>query len=369
MQVVPDRAQAVVAGQAAADLHLQAPTGRSSSSWTTTSFSSSLEAEPTHEGPHGLARLVHVGRAGTARARPSAGDVDLVELAGTPAALPEGAVALRQQVDDRGPDVVPGALVVAARVGQADDQEVSRGPAALAAAPPRMASASRLGGLVAARVAATVAATTVSGGLGPALAGLSGLFGRLLVLHRLDGGPADLGADDDLVLVHLGAHTGRAGSGRRPGRFLESCSSISETSTVSSLGMAPGLAYTDRAEEEVGDGAVLPLDLLRRALEHDRDLDLDLDVAGDPQEVDVDHVATDRVPLDVLDDGEVLAAVDIEGDQGVEPGLGDQRGPQIGPLHGDGHRVLVQAVDDTRDLAVPQEAAGGSGAEGAPGLP
>ena len=133
--------------------------------------------------------------------------------------------------------------------------------------------------------------------------------------------------------------------------------------------MAPGLALTVRVKSSCSTMPSSPLDLLGLALEHDRHVDLDRVVRDDLQEVDVDDRPADRVALEVLDDGQVLVSVDLQGDQGVEAGVGGQGGAQVGPLDGDGDGVPAQAVDDGRDLAVPdgrrrERAADPSGAAG-----
>ena len=62
-------------------------------------------------------------------------------------------------------------------------------------------------------------------------------------------------------------------------------------------------------------------------------LDGDGDVGVDPEEVDVEDVAAHRVALQLLHDDEVaLGPVDVEVDQGVEAGVGDEGGAQLAPL-------------------------------------
>ena len=113
--------------------------------------------------------------------------------------------------------------------------------------------------------------------------------------------------------------------------------------------------------ERMVDDAAPVLDLLGLADEHDRHVDGHEGVGVDPQEVDVQDVAAHRVALQVLDDGEVLLAVDVEGDEGVEAGLGGERPAQLGPRHGDRDGVTAQAVDDARHLALGTQAAWTSG--------
>ena len=153
VQVGLDRPQAVVAGQAAADLHLHRPGGRSSSSWTTTSSAQVARCRSGARAAHRLARARSCRSAGTASARRAAADVDLVDSRARSLALQPAAVALGQQLDAVGARRCDGCPVLAPGVAQPDDQQVGRRAAALAALA-AAAHASVLGGVVAAGVVA-----------------------------------------------------------------------------------------------------------------------------------------------------------------------------------------------------------------------
>ena len=94
----------------------------------------------------------------------------------------------------------------------------------------------------------------------------------------------------------------------------------------------------------------------------DRDVDGDLLAAAHGQQVDVLEVALDRVALDRLRDGELLAALDVEGQQHVGAAVPDGVGELAG-RQGDVTRVGAVAVDDGRHLAGPAGAAGAALAE------
>ena len=120
--------------------------------------------------------------------------------------------------------------------------------------------------------------------------------------------------------------------------------------------------------ERLVDDATAVLDLLGLAHEDDRHVDGDEGVGVDPQEVDVQDVAPHRVALQVLHDGEVGLAVDVEGDQGVGARLGAEGTAQLRPGHGDGDRVTAEAVDDARHPALGPQARGRAGAGDAAGF-
>ena len=99
-----------------------------------------------------------------------------------------------------------------------------------------------------------------------------------------------------------------------------------------------------------------------RADDRERNVDGDLLAATDRQQVDVLVVALDRVALDRLRDGELLAALEFEGQQHVGAAVLDR----VGELaRGQRHvaRVGAVAVDDGRDLAGATGAAGTALAE------
>ena len=80
----------------------------------------------------------------------------------------------------------------------------------------------------------------------------------------------------------------------------------------------------------------------------DVDLNLNLFALADGQEVDVLDDLLDRVALDVLGQGQVRFAVDVDVQQGVR-GADGQRGCLGGQQ--DVHDVGAVAVDDCGDLA------------------
>ena len=82
------------------------------------------------------------------------------------------------------------------------------------------------------------------------------------------------------------------------------------------------LGVDREALERLVDDAAAVLDLAGLAHQDDRHVDGDGCVGVDPEEVDVEHAALHRVPLQVLHDGEVALAVDVDGDEGVGAGLG-----------------------------------------------
>src|SRR5690606_27277754 len=66
----------------------------------------------------------------------------------------------------------------------------------------------------------------------------------------------------------------------------------------------------------------------------------------------------DRVALELLDHAEGDVAVDVEVDQHVEAGVGDERLAERTPLDGDRHGLGVEPVDHAGDLALDAEALG-----------
>src|ERR671911_347843 len=90
-----------------------------------------------------------------------------------------------------------------------------------------------------------------------------------------------------------------------------------------------------------------------------RHLDLDLLAPADLDEVDVDEVAPDRVALDLLGQGQVLVAADLQRDQHVGAGVGAQG---LAELAGVDAQVLgagAVAVQHGRGPAGGPPAAGG----------
>ena len=90
---------------------------------------------------------------------------------------------------------------------------------------------------------------------------------------------------------------------------------------------------------------------------------LDRDVAADADEVDVHELAPRGVALDLPDEREHGVAVDFEVDQRVGAALAGEDVRQLASGHGDVDRVVVEAVDDGGDAALPAEAPGRAGSE------
>ena len=64
------------------------------------------------------------------------------------------------------------------------------------------------------------------------------------------------------------------------------------------------------------------------------------------------HIATDRMTLEILDDGEVLLAIDVKSDESVETSFGHKRTTEVGPRNRNSNRIAAQAVDDRRHETV-----------------
>src|SRR5699024_11584476 len=102
------------------------------------------------------------------------------------------------------------------------------------------------------------------------------------------------------------------------------------------------------------------------AVELDRDLDDDLLTAAHQDEVDVFDGAVHGVDLDVLGQGELVLALDREGEQGVDVVLQGQEGLVAGQAQV--YRVCAVPVQHGRDVAGAAGAAGRALAElGTPG--
>ena len=97
--------------------------------------------------------------------------------------------------------------------------------------------------------------------------------------------------------------------------------------------------------------------------EVDRDLGGHGDVAADPDEVDVDEVAPQRVALDLAGEGEDVVAVDLERDQRVDAAVALEDVLELTGGDGDVDGVGAEAVDDRGNHAVAPEPSGGAGAE------
>jgi hypothetical protein len=101
---------------------------------------------------------------------------------------------------------------------------------------------------------------------------------------------------------------------------------------------------------EGDNGEFLVVDVARSQFAHDVDGDVngDLLALADGQQVDVLDDLLDGVALDVLDQGQVVFAVDVQGQQGV--GNADREGGGL-RRKGDVDGLCAVAVDDRRDLA------------------
>lgn len=90
------------------------------------------------------------------------------------------------------------------------------------------------------------------------------------------------------------------------------------------------------------------------------DLDGDLLALLDEQQVDVDQVALDGVTLDGLRDRQLGLAVEVQGQQDVRR---TQREQQVVARQGHVDRLGAVTVDDTGNLVLTADAAGGALAE------
>ena len=140
----------------------------------------------------------------------------------------------------------------------------------------------------------------------------------------------------------------------------------SATSISTTTGMLPGMASTVSVNTSCSSKPAV-LHAVGLADEVERDLGAHRDVAADADEVDVHELAPGGVALDLAGEREHVVAVDVEVDQRVGAALAGQDVLQLAGRDGDGDRVVAEAVDDGRDLALPAEAArpGGSRARSA----
>src|SRR5215207_10555210 len=107
----------------------------------------------------------------------------------------------------------------------------------------------------------------------------------------------------------------------------------------------------------VGDAALAdPGSLPDQAHRH---LDVDLLAPADLDEVDVDVVALDRVALDLLGQGQVLVAADLQRDQHVGAGVGAQGLAELAGVDAQVPGLGAVAVQHGRDPAGGPQAAGG----------
>src|SRR5205823_4756465 len=94
----------------------------------------------------------------------------------------------------------------------------------------------------------------------------------------------------------------------------------------------------------------------------------DGDIAAHPDEVDVQHVAPGRVPLDLPGEGEVLLAVHLDGDQGVGAGLAGQDVGELAAGHREVGGVGLEAVHHGRDIAFTTQPSRRAASDGRAGL-
>ena len=87
------------------------------------------------------------------------------------------------------------------------------------------------------------------------------------------------------------------------------------------------------------------------------------DVAADADEVDVDQLTAGGVALDLPGEGEHRVTVELEVDQRVRAALPREDAAEVARRHGDGERVVAEAVDDGGHGALSAQPAGGTGAE------
>src|SRR5207302_3505158 len=99
------------------------------------------------------------------------------------------------------------------------------------------------------------------------------------------------------------------------------------------------------------DHAVALVHLDRLAHDGQGDVDGDDLVPAHDHEVDVPDRSPHRVALQLAGHGQVRGAVHLEGEQGVETGVGGQGGPQLTAVHRYGLGLDPVAVQDGGDLA------------------
>ena len=132
--------------------------------------------------------------------------------------------------------------------------------------------------------------------------------------------------------------------------------------------MSAGRARHGEREQLLLDHAVAPVDLDGLTDQRDRHFGGDLAVGVDDLEVDVRHAAPHRVALQLPRHGQELLALHLEREDGVEAGLGAERGPQIVGRHRDGNGADTGAVHHGGDPAVVAQATGGRRAAGPTGF-
>lgn len=96
----------------------------------------------------------------------------------------------------------------------------------------------------------------------------------------------------------------------------------------------------------------------------DGDLSFDLHVERHLDEIEMCDLAPNRIPLDLAGDRQHLVpALDLEIDEGVEPGFGVEHPVQFARVDADGAGLESSAVDDGRHPAFPPQPASLAGPE------
>src|SRR5581483_819171 len=113
--------------------------------------------------------------------------------------------------------------------------------------------------------------------------------------------------------------------------------------------VAGGGAHGD-GEHRLVDHAVLTVDLQGLAHEGDGDVGADDLVAADDDEVDVHDRVAHRVALELAGHGEVLGAVELELEKGVEARVGGEGVAQGPPLDRQRRGARAVPVEDPGDL-------------------
>ena len=142
----------------------------------------------------------------------------------------------------------------------------------------------------------------------------------------------------------------------------------SEMSRSTDGGMSAGLALMWRVNSCWSTMPSPCCDLDGLADQVDRDLGRDHLVPPHDLEVDVGDHVPERVVLDVAGQGQVVVRPDLEGEQGVEPGLAGQGDLELAGH--DGHRdgVGPVSVHHTGDLALGAQPSGRARSGGATGF-
>ena len=323
VQVGLDRLEAVVARRAATDLHLDPAHRQVELVVHHHQPAQVLDAVPPHQACDRLPGEVHVrlreGDGHEPPVGPELGDLGLL-----PAFAQRAAVAVGQQDNHLGPQVVTGAVVLRPGVAEADDEEI------------RGLARSRRQRLFL--------------GVGVALRDLDLDLGLFLFL----GPPGRLGEDDGVLGVQVRGHAvGQVQVGHPDGV------ADNETGDVhlDGVGDVGRQGVDHQVEQLLLDETVGPLDLEGLADQPHRHLHADDLVAADDHEVDVGHRALQRVTLQLAGHGQVAGALDLQPDEGVETGFLVQREPEGLAVDGQGLGCDAVAVQHGRHLSLgPQPA-------------